>query len=40
MPETFIIAPDGTIAWKHVGPLTEAIVANEMADVIDELSGR
>jgi cytochrome c biogenesis protein CcmG, thiol:disulfide interchange protein DsbE len=26
VPETFFIAPDGTIAHKHVGPVTEAIL--------------
>jgi cytochrome c biogenesis protein CcmG/thiol:disulfide interchange protein DsbE len=28
VPETFVIAPDGTIAYKHVGPLTAQSVAS------------
>lgn len=31
VPETFIIAPDGTIARKHVGPLTPAVLQQDLA---------
>jgi cytochrome c biogenesis protein CcmG, thiol:disulfide interchange protein DsbE len=26
VPETFIIAPDGRVAYKHVGPVTEELL--------------
>jgi cytochrome c biogenesis protein CcmG, thiol:disulfide interchange protein DsbE len=26
VPETFIIGPDGRVAYKHVGPVTEAVL--------------
>lgn len=26
VPETFIIGPDGQVAYKHVGPVTEAVL--------------
>ncbi|HEX8696739.1 MAG TPA: redoxin domain-containing protein [Longimicrobium sp.] len=26
VPETFFIAPDGRVAYKHVGPVTEAVL--------------
>lgn len=29
-PETFVIDARGTIVWKHVGPLTEALIATEI----------
>ncbi len=31
VPETFVIAPDGTIAHKHVGPLSPAILQQYLA---------
>lgn len=31
VPETFIIAPDGTIAHKHVGPLSPAVLQRYLA---------
>jgi cytochrome c biogenesis protein CcmG/thiol:disulfide interchange protein DsbE len=34
VPETFVVAPDGTIAYKHVGPLTDAAVAGPLAAAI------
>ena len=27
VPETFVISPDGKIAYRHVGPLTEEAIA-------------
>lgn len=38
VPETFIVAPDGTIAWKHAGPITEAIVLQQMVPEIQRLA--
>jgi cytochrome c biogenesis protein CcmG/thiol:disulfide interchange protein DsbE len=34
VPETFVVAPDGTIAYKHVGPLTDAAVDGPLAAAI------
>ncbi len=34
VPETFVVAPDGTIAYKHVGPLTPAAVDGPLAAAI------
>lgn len=37
VPETFIVAPDGTIAWKHAGPLTREIVEDQMRPLLTRL---
>ena len=29
-PETFLVDRDGVIRWKHVGPLDDGIIANEL----------
>ena len=29
-PETFVVDARGTIVWKHVGPLNEALIAAEI----------
>lgn len=34
VPETFVIAPDGTIAYKHVGPITPEIRNGRLAQAI------
>lgn len=34
VPETFVIAPDGTIAYKHVGPITPDIRTGKLAAAI------
>jgi cytochrome c biogenesis protein CcmG/thiol:disulfide interchange protein DsbE len=34
VPETFVIAPDGTIAYKHVGPITPDIRTGKLASAI------
>lgn len=36
-PETFLVDADGRIRWKHVGPLTEATVREELMPLIDDL---
>jgi cytochrome c biogenesis protein CcmG/thiol:disulfide interchange protein DsbE len=38
-PETFLIAPDGTVAYKHLGPINDAIWQREFVPRISELSG-
>ena len=25
LPETFVVGPDGQIAYKHIGPITEQV---------------
>lgn len=34
VPETFVVGKDGTILFKHVGPLTQAAVVNELMPVV------
>ena len=38
VPETFVVGPDVTVAYKHVGPLTEAAVAGPLAAAIARAS--
>ena len=39
VPETFLIGPDGTVAWKHVGPMDEATLIGELLPLAESLSG-
>lgn len=36
-PETFLVDASGTVRWKHVGPLTEAVVRDELSPLLDQL---
>ena len=36
-PETFLVDASGVIRWKHVGPLTDAIVASELMPVLERI---
>ena len=36
-PETFVVDRDGVIRYKHVGPLTDALIARELLPLIDAL---
>ncbi|MFC5069870.1 DsbE family thiol:disulfide interchange protein [Flaviflagellibacter deserti] len=36
VPETFIVGKDGTIAYKHIGPLTEAAITDIILPEIDK----
>lgn len=36
-PETFLVDAGGRIRWKHVGPLTDATVRDELMPLIEEL---
>lgn len=38
MPETFIVDADGTIVWKHAGPINEQIVLQQMLPEIERLA--
>jgi cytochrome c biogenesis protein CcmG, thiol:disulfide interchange protein DsbE len=34
VPETYVVAGDGTIAYRHVGPLTEAAIKNKIQPLL------
>jgi cytochrome c biogenesis protein CcmG/thiol:disulfide interchange protein DsbE len=36
VPETYVIGKDGKIAFKHIGPLSDAAVANELMPEIEK----
>ena len=36
-PETFLVDGAGIIRWKHVGPLTDAIVADELMPALQQI---
>jgi cytochrome c biogenesis protein CcmG, thiol:disulfide interchange protein DsbE len=38
VPETFVVSPDGTIAYKHVGPLSPATLEGPLKQAIDRAS--
>lgn len=38
-PETFLVAPDGTVHYKHIAPLTRAVWEREFVPRIIELCG-
>ena len=40
IPETFVIDSDGTIAHKHIGPFTQAIMDDTILPLIRELQAR
>jgi len=40
IPETFVIDSDGTIAYKHVGPFTQAIMDETIVPLIRKLQTR
>jgi len=37
VPETFVIGPDGRIAYKHIGPITPAFVSDQLMPMIERL---
>lgn len=39
-PETFLIGPDGTVAYKHIAPLTLEVWQQEFLPRIRELRGQ
>ena len=38
-PETFLVDANGTIRWKHVGPLSDAIIAEELLPALQHIEG-
>jgi len=36
VPETFLVGPDGTILYKHVGPFTQRAILEELLPAIDK----
>lgn len=40
VPETFVIGPDATIIYKHVGPLTPAAIEDRLMPVIEKALGQ
>lgn len=39
VPETFLVGPDGTILYKHVGPFTAEIVETRLRPEIEKALG-
>lgn len=39
-PETFLVDRDGRVRWKHVGPLTDAVIEQELLPVLSEVEAR
>lgn len=40
VPETFIVAPDGTIAYKHVGPLSQQALEGPFAEALKKAAAK
>ena len=38
VPETYVIGKDGTIRYKHVGPLDETAIKNEILPEVAKVS--
>lgn len=38
-PETFLVDANGVIRWKHVGPVSEQTIADELVPLLDEVDG-
>ena len=36
-PETFLVDANGVIRWKHVGPLTDALIAGELVPALEAI---
>ena len=37
VPESYVIAPDGTIAYRHVGPITQEILQDTLLPIVRDL---
>jgi cytochrome c biogenesis protein CcmG/thiol:disulfide interchange protein DsbE len=40
VPESFVIAPDGTIAYKQIGPLTEEAIAGPFRQAVEKAAAK
>jgi cytochrome c biogenesis protein CcmG/thiol:disulfide interchange protein DsbE len=40
VPETFVVAGDGTVVLRFAGPITESVVRDTLAPAIAEARGR
>lgn len=40
VPETYVIAPDGTIAYRHVGPITQAVLQETLLPIVRDLKSQ
>ena len=38
LPETFVVAPDGTVAYKHIGPITPRDWQDKILPIVRSLS--
>ncbi|MEO1747806.1 MAG: DsbE family thiol:disulfide interchange protein [Pseudomonadota bacterium] len=36
VPENFLVSAEGTIIWKHVGPLTPGVMQNDLLPLLDK----
>ena len=39
-PETFLVDAAGTVVWKHVGPMTEATIREQLLPQVERLEAR
>ena len=39
-PETFLVDGHGIVRWKHVGPLTDAIIQTQLLPLLGKISMR
>ena len=38
VPETFIIGPDGVVAYKHIGPVTTRVLADQIERIVPPIA--
>ncbi|WP_058834863.1 DsbE family thiol:disulfide interchange protein [Luteimonas abyssi] len=38
-PETFLVDAEGVVRWKHVGPMTDAIVRDRLVPALEAIDG-
>lgn len=39
-PETFLVDAQGIVRWKHVGPVSDEIIADELLPLLEKLEAR
>ena len=40
VPETYVIASDGTIAYRHVGPISQAVLQETLLPIVRDLKNQ